>query len=113
MLYVYLAMLLISAAILVAAVCRAIPRATPDAIFTQYIHHDATVWVRSDLQGKHRDHCLCFDCGNFKPGQASNCRVAQRIYKTCIEHSVVTPVWECPLFTHDVYADRRPWNQNS
>jgi phage pi2 protein 07 len=35
---------------------------------------------------------------NFKPGTEENCLIAQQNYKMCIEHGLVTPVWECPKF---------------
>jgi hypothetical protein len=33
----------------------------------KYEHHQGVVSVRSDLKGKHRDHCLCYHCEKFKP----------------------------------------------
>jgi hypothetical protein len=35
----------------------------------KYVHHEAEVSVDSELKGKHRQHCLCFQCDHFKPGQ--------------------------------------------
>lgn len=67
--------------------------------FEQYDHHDATVWVNSDLKGKHRGHCLCFSCDRFKPGSDDNCYIAKRIYANCVEFNLVTPVYECPEFS--------------
>ena len=70
--------------------------------FEQYKHHgDEPVWVRSDLKGEHRDHCLCYDCKRFHPGTAANCTIAHAIYKNCVLHNVVTPVWECPRFAQE------------
>lgn len=64
-----------------------------------YNHHGADVAVRSDLKGKHREHCLCFSgCGFFKPGTEGNCPIAQAIFDNCVKFNVVTPVWECPKF---------------
>jgi hypothetical protein len=73
-------------------------------MFTRYEHHGATVWVRDDLRGEHRDHCLCFDCKRFHPGSAGNCKVAQATYENCIKHGIVTPVWECPTFRQDPHV---------
>lgn len=33
--------------------------------YASYNHHGVDVWVRSDLQGKHREHCLCFRCSRL------------------------------------------------
>lgn len=30
--------------------------------FVKYNHHGKEVWVREDLKGTHREHCLCFNC---------------------------------------------------
>jgi hypothetical protein len=64
----------------------------------KYVHHGAEVFVRSDLKGKHHGHCLCWICGNFKPGKPENCAIAQKLYEICVEHDLVTPVHECPKF---------------
>jgi hypothetical protein len=67
--------------------------------FEQYEHHGATVTVRSDLKGQHREHCLCFQgCTAFKPDQPDNCPIAAAVYKNCVDFNIVTPVWECPRF---------------
>lgn len=68
-------------------------------MFETYEHHGATVTVQSELKGKHREHCLCFQgCANFKPGSADNCEIAAAVYKNCVQFDIVTPVWECPRF---------------
>lgn len=70
-----------------------------DRDFISYDHHGATVFVRKDLKGEHRKHCLCYDCAEFKPGvPEENCPIANMIYALCIALDVVTPVWECPKF---------------
>lgn len=79
--------------------------------FEKYRHHDRDNWVRSDLKGRHRDHCLCYDCERFHPGTDGNCSIAQVVYTNCVAHNLVTPVWECPKFKQDAYAHCRPWNQ--
>jgi len=64
-----------------------------------YTHHGTMVSVRSDLQGKHREYCLCFSCEKFNPGKPeTNCPIANLLYAVCLAHGVVTPVWECPQF---------------
>ena len=65
----------------------------------RYVHHGQVVSVREDLKGTHREHCLCFQCANFKPDDAlHNCPIAQDTYMNCVKHGVVTPVFECPKF---------------
>lgn len=59
---------------------------------TRYYH------VRKHLNGKHKDHCLCYICERFKPGSGDNCVVAQSLYEFNIKHEVTTPVWECGDF---------------
>jgi hypothetical protein len=83
----------------------------PTKMFGRYEHHGTTVWVREDLRGQHRDHCLCFDCKRFHPGSAGNCKIAQSAYEACVEHNIVTPVWECPVFVQDPFAADRKHNQ--
>jgi len=67
-------------------------------MFVIYIHHDVPVHVRSDLKGKHREHCLCYSCNRFKPDSKENCRIAKEVYAVCVREHVVLPVWECPKF---------------
>jgi len=76
-------------------------------IFTSYVHHDTPVWTRVETQGKHRELCLCYVCGRFKPETPDNCPIAQRIYETCVLHGVVTPVFECPEFVHDAKTQNK------
>ncbi len=79
------------------------PNVTKD--FERYVHHgDRLVWVRNDLRGRHRDFCLCSDCRRFHPGSTGNCPIAAMLYQLCINHDLVTPVWECPRFTQDANA---------
>jgi hypothetical protein len=39
--------------------------ATDDDSIVSYEHHGHNVAVRSDLKGKHREHCLCYRCSKF------------------------------------------------
>jgi len=64
----------------------------------KYEHHGTLVSVDSDLKGKHRDHCLCYKCENFKPNSLENCMIAQDVFDNCTAYGIVTPVWECPKF---------------
>lgn len=63
-------------------------------------HHGKQVFGQADLVGKHREHCLCYGCEKFFPGQQNNCMIAERIYRICVLHNVVSPVYECPEFIH-------------
>ena len=67
--------------------------------FEKYEHYDKDVWVRSDLKGKHRDHCLCWVCKRFNPDDREhNCGIANLNYSLCCAFNLVLPVWECPEF---------------
>ncbi len=66
--------------------------------FVVFNHHGREVVSRSDLQGKHRDHCLCHSCALFKPGEDDNCPIAEDTFANCTKHGLVTPVYECPDF---------------
>jgi hypothetical protein len=64
-----------------------------------YEHHENMVYVRSDLKGKHRDYCLCFNCTKLDiEGLKKNCTIANALYKLCVKYSLTTPVFECPAF---------------
>lgn len=64
-----------------------------------YEHHDKSVAVRTELKGKHRDHCLCFyPCHRFHPGEPTNCAIAQSLFELCKKYGTTTPVYECPEF---------------
>lgn len=68
-------------------------------MFEQYEHHGNLVWVDSVYKGMHREYCLCYQCKKFTPdNRATNCPIANAVYKNCVERHVVTPVWECPDF---------------
>ena len=61
-------------------------------MYKTYTHHDTTVTVRSDLKGKHREHCLCFSCQHFKPNETDNCPIAKTVFDTCVLYNIVSPV---------------------
>ena len=67
--------------------------------YEQYGHHGTVVYVDKELKGKHREHCLCWNCYYFKPGvPETNCPIANLLYAVCLAHDLVTPVYECPKF---------------
>lgn len=73
----------------------------------QYIHHNRLVYVKSELKGKHREHCLCYICKDFYPENSnSNCVIAQMLFTICKEYNVVTPVYECFHFKEKEEASR-------
>ena len=61
----------------------------------KYEHHGMTMAVKEGLKGTHREHCLCFECGRFKPSQTGNCPLAERLFELDQAHGMVTPVFEC------------------
>lgn len=65
----------------------------------QYEHHNVMVFVRSDLKGRHREHCLCYACKKFHPNEESNCPIARELYALDVRRGLTTPVWECPEFS--------------
>ena len=71
--------------------------------YVKYNHHGKDVWVHTELRGKHRDHCLCFQCSKFKPdNRAENCPIANKVYANCVQYNIVSPVWECPDFVPNI-----------
>lgn len=67
--------------------------------YVKYTHHNAEVTVREDLKGKHREHCLCWDCDKLNTtSREDNCPIANKLYAICVEHNLATPVFECPEF---------------
>jgi hypothetical protein len=67
--------------------------------YEKYKHHGQEVWVRSDLKGKHREHCLCMFCKKLDVlNRHKNCPIANAVFKNCKQFNLVTPMWECPKF---------------
>jgi hypothetical protein len=66
--------------------------------YEEYMHHGLDMMVRKEDKGKHREHCLCYNCAFFFPETLNNCHKAQEIYDNCVDLDVVTPVWECADF---------------
>jgi len=69
-------------------------------MFEEYEHHRKKVWVRTELKGKHRTHCLCYSCARFDPNDVpeKKCRIANLVYAVCLAEDLTLPVWECPKF---------------
>lgn len=67
--------------------------------YERYNHHGHEVWVKKDLKGKHREHCLCWECERFKPDEREkSCVIANLVYALCVAEGLVLPVWECGFF---------------
>jgi len=65
----------------------------------RYLHHGRQVAVKKNLKGKHRRHCLCFQCNRFDPDDRDeNCPIANMLYRFDVLTGCVTPVYECPEF---------------
>jgi len=65
----------------------------------KYNHHGTDVSVMENLKGKHREHCLCFQCAKFNTNDPENkCPHADRLYNELKDEDnaiLVAPVWEC------------------
>jgi hypothetical protein len=73
----------------------------------KYQHHGIVVSVRSDLKGRHREHCLCFTCSKFTlANRDGNCSKANALYALDVAFGMTTPVWECPDFDEKGPAER-------
>ena len=69
------------------------------AAYEQYKHHGQNVWVRKDLRGRHREHCLCHSCKKLDMENRENtCPIAELLYRFCVLTGCTTPVFECPKF---------------
>ena len=67
--------------------------------YEKYTHHGGKVWVRSDLRGKHRGHCLCMVCKKLDTiNREKNCPIANAVFANCVKFNLTTPMWECPEF---------------
>lgn len=66
--------------------------------FIKYEHHGKDVFVREDLKGRHKEHCLCYSCAHFIPDTEHNCPAAQQLFEYDVLFKMTTPVWECPIF---------------
>jgi hypothetical protein len=72
--------------------------------FVSYDHYGSINFVREDLKGQHREHCLCFSCLKFHPkpeDMSENCPRARLLYNFCVLTGMVTPVWECSEFAEN------------
>lgn len=67
-----------------------------------YEHHNKMMHVFKSNKGKHQKNCLCYaKCIFFKPGEDTNCHIAQELYEFDVENNVTTPVWECVKYKNE------------
>lgn len=74
----------------------------------RYMHHGRSVAVRADLQGKHRQHCLCYGCERFYDSANGGCPIAKATFDNCVKFGTVTPIWECPKYEEQPNARKPP-----
>ena len=74
------------------------PPAQP-AGMVKAVHNGSTVWVRADLQGRQKEHCICWSCRKFQPDTADKgCPIICSVLQLAAEKGVILPVWACPVF---------------
>ena len=62
-------------------------------------HNGSTVWVRADLQGRQKEHCICWSCRKFQPDTADKgCPIICSVLQLAVQKGVILPVWACPVF---------------
>ena len=71
---------------------------TIEMIIISYEHYGKRVFVRDDLKGRHKEHCLCHSCAKFLPGKSDHCPIAHAAYEHCLKFNTITLIWECPEF---------------
>lgn len=64
----------------------------------RFLHHGTPVFGYEHLMGKHRDHCLCFQCEKFVFDREKNCRIANLLYAVDLQCGITTPVFYCAEF---------------
>jgi hypothetical protein len=69
----------------------------------KYTHNGRDVFVDEALKGRHRDHCLCYQCAKFHPNDSErNCRIANALYELCVNQHLTAPVYECAIFKQKI-----------
>ena len=57
-------------------------------------------WVRSDLKGRQKEFCMCWDCTGFKSEtEDKGCGIIREVLQLASARKIVLPVWECARFT--------------
>lgn len=66
--------------------------------------------VFKELQGQHKERCLCFRCKKFKPeDRDENCPVANLLFAVCVQCDIVAPVAECHVDMFEERTEPHPW----
>jgi len=68
-------------------------------LYESYERNGKRAWVRSDLKGRQKEFCMCWDCGNFKPeAENKGCPIINGVLTMAAAENIVLPVWECGEF---------------
>lgn len=68
-------------------------------MYENYERNGKKAWVRSDLKGRHKEFCMCWDCKKFTPDtEDKGCPIIKQVLDTAAHHNIVLPVWECGVF---------------
>jgi hypothetical protein len=68
-------------------------------MYENYEKNNKKSWVRSDLKGKQKEFCMCWDCKKFNPeAEDKGCSIIKTVLSLASEKNIVLPVWECGQF---------------
>ena len=68
-------------------------------MYEKYERNGKTAWVRSDLKGKQKEYCMCWDCKKFNPTtDDKGCSIIKNVLSLANNSNIVLPVWECGIF---------------
>jgi len=68
-------------------------------MYENYERNNKKAWVRSDLKGKQKEFCMCWDCMKFKPEtDDKGCNIIKNVLSMATERNIILPVWECGVF---------------
>ena len=65
----------------------------------KFDHHGKEVSAMKHLQGKHKEHCLCWVCNKLTPeDHENNCKIANLLFNVNKVCEITTPVFYCAQF---------------
>lgn len=65
----------------------------------QVVKHGKTVWHTPTMDGAIREeHCMCYHCGDMKPGSPDHCKIAAAFYEICKENGCAFILTRCGSF---------------
>ena len=68
-------------------------------MYEQIDKGDVRTWVRKDLKGRQKEHCMCWNCRKFMPEtDHKGCSIIREVLKLASINNIVLPVWECAVF---------------